>query len=100
MVDRIWLKSYPAGMPAEIDADLFASIPDVLAKLAVKFDDKPAYHNLGRTMSYAELDRLLARFRRLSCRDCPAWRRAIASPSCRPTCCNTRSRCSASCAPA
>ena len=57
MVDRIWLKSYPAGMPAEIDADLFASIPDVLAKLAVKFDGKAAYHNLGRTMSYAELAR-------------------------------------------
>ena len=57
MVDRIWLKSYPAGMPAEIDADLFTSIPDVLAKLAVKFDGKPAYHNLGRTMSYAELAR-------------------------------------------
>ena len=57
MVDKIWLKSYPAGMPAEIDAELFTSIPDVLAKLAVKFDGKPAYHNLGRTMSYAELAR-------------------------------------------
>ena len=55
MVDRIWLKSYPAGMPAEIDADLFTSIPDVLDKLAVKFAERPAYHNLGHTMTYAEL---------------------------------------------
>ena len=58
MTDRIWLKNYPAGMPAEIDADLFTSIPDLLEKTAAKFADRPAYHNLGRTMSYAELERL------------------------------------------
>ena len=62
MVDRIWLKSYPAGMPAEIDADLFTSIPDVLDKLAVKFPDRPAYHNLGHTLSYADLERLSRNF--------------------------------------
>ena len=58
MVDRIWLKNYPAGMPAEIDADQFASIPDLFEKIVAKFADKPAYHNLGRTLSYAELERL------------------------------------------
>jgi len=52
---KIWLKNYPPGMPAEIDPDSFASIPDVLSKLAVKFPDRPAYHNLGYTMTYAEL---------------------------------------------
>ena len=34
MANRIWLKNYPAGMPAEIDADLFTSIPDLLEKIA------------------------------------------------------------------
>jgi len=29
-MDRIWLRSYPAGMPAEIDPDRFDSIPDML----------------------------------------------------------------------
>ena len=58
MVDRIWLKNYPAGMPAEIDPDLFASIPDLFEKVAAKFADKPAFHNLGRTLSYADLARL------------------------------------------
>jgi long-chain acyl-CoA synthetase len=58
MVDKIWLKSYPAGVPAEIDPNLFSSIPDLLEKLVIKFADKPAYHNLGYTMSYAALDRL------------------------------------------
>jgi long-chain acyl-CoA synthetase len=58
MVKKIWLKNYPVGMPAEIDADLFVSIPDLLEKIAIKFADKPAYHNLGCTISYAELERL------------------------------------------
>ncbi len=58
MSAKIWLKNYPPGMPAEINADLFASIPDVLAKLAVKFADRPAYHNLGHTINYAELAQL------------------------------------------
>jgi len=58
MVNKIWLKSYPVGMPAAIDADAFVSIPDLLEKIAVKFADKPAYHNLGHTMSYAALRRL------------------------------------------
>ncbi len=57
-MDRIWLKNYPAGIPAEIDADQFDSIPALLDRIFGKFADRPAYHNLGRTISYAELDRL------------------------------------------
>ena len=57
-MDRIWLKSYPAGMPAEIDPDQFASVADLLEKLFGKYAGKPAFHNLGCTLSYAELDRL------------------------------------------
>jgi long-chain acyl-CoA synthetase len=56
-MNRIWLKNYPQGMPAEIDPDQFQSIPDLLDKLFDKFADKPAYHNLGHTLSYAELER-------------------------------------------
>ena len=57
-MDRIWLKSYPAGMPAEIDPDQFASVADLLEKLFGKFAGNPAFHNLGCTLSYADLDRL------------------------------------------
>ncbi len=56
-MNKIWLKSYPSGMPSEIDADLFTSIPDLLEKIAVKYADRPAFDNLGLTMSYAELER-------------------------------------------
>ena len=58
MTQRIWLRNYPSGMPAEIDPDLYASIPDMFAKVCARFAERPAYHNLGRTVSYAELDRL------------------------------------------
>ena len=57
MSDRIWLKSYPAGMPAEIDPDQFRSIPDLLEKTLAKFAARPAFHNLGHTISYAALER-------------------------------------------
>ncbi|HSQ82557.1 MAG TPA: AMP-binding protein [Casimicrobiaceae bacterium] len=58
MVDRIWLKNYPPGIPAEIDPDRFSSIPDLLAKTVARFPDRPAFHNLGHTLSFTALDRL------------------------------------------
>ncbi|WP_153145152.1 AMP-binding protein [Dechloromonas sp. H13] len=61
-MDKIWLRNYPAGIPSEIDADQFRSIPDLLDKLFARFADRPAYHNLGRTLSYAELERLSRAF--------------------------------------
>jgi long-chain acyl-CoA synthetase len=62
MAERIWLKNYPAGMPAEIDADRFRSIPDMFEKTAAKFSDRPAYSNFDHTLSYATLDRLSRNF--------------------------------------
>ncbi|MGA8030929.1 MAG: AMP-binding protein, partial [Casimicrobiaceae bacterium] len=58
MVDRIWLKNYPPGVPAEIDPDRFTSIGDLFDKTATAFSGRPAYHNLGHTLSYADLERL------------------------------------------
>ena len=57
MTEKIWLKEYPAGVPAEIDAGRYASIPDLIAEGVRKFGGKPAYNNFGCGMSYAELDR-------------------------------------------
>ncbi len=61
-MNRIWLNNYPAGLPAEIDPDQYSSVPDLLEKSVVEFADKPAFHNLGCTMSYAELERLSGHF--------------------------------------
>jgi long-chain acyl-CoA synthetase len=61
-MDRIWLKSYPAGVPAEIDLNEYTSLNDVLAQSCRKFRDLPAFRNLGTTITYAELDRLSRQF--------------------------------------
>jgi long-chain acyl-CoA synthetase len=55
-MNKIWLKNYPQGTPAEIYPDQYTSILDLLDKTFAKFGDKPAFHNLGGTLSYAELD--------------------------------------------
>ncbi len=57
-MNKRWLKNYPAGMPAEIDADLYLSIADMFEKIAAKYSDRPSYHNLGHTLSFAELEKL------------------------------------------
>jgi len=62
VTNKIWLKNYPAGIPGEIDPDQFQSIPDLIEKICAKFVDKPAYHNLGHTISYAELEQLTRNF--------------------------------------
>jgi long-chain acyl-CoA synthetase len=61
-MEKTWLKNYPTGIPAEINPDQFQSLPDLFEKVAAKFADKPAFHNLGRTISYGELERLSREF--------------------------------------
>lgn len=54
--DRPWLAKYPAGVPAEIDPEEYRSVPAVLEEAITRFRDRPAFSNMGRTISYAELD--------------------------------------------
>src|SRR5450755_1668274 len=61
-MDKIWLKSYRPGVPAEIDIGEYASLNDVLAQSCRKFRDLPAFRNLGATITYADLDRLSRHF--------------------------------------
>jgi long-chain acyl-CoA synthetase len=56
-MQQTWLQHYPAGMPAEIDVREFASVPEVLERSCQRFAARPAFSNMGTTMSYAELDR-------------------------------------------
>src|SRR3546814_5815248 len=61
-VERPWLAQYPAGIPAQIDADEFSSIPAVLEGSIRKFRDRPAFTNIGRTLTYAQIDELSRQF--------------------------------------
>ncbi len=60
--NRPWLAHYPKGVPAEIDLDEFQSIVALLDTCFDKFHHRPAYTNMGRTISYGELDELSQQF--------------------------------------
>ncbi len=55
--DRFWLKHYPTGVPAEIDAARYASLTDLLETAFAAHADRVAYSCMGAELSYAELDR-------------------------------------------
>ena len=57
-MEKIWLKEYPPGMPAEIDLSEFASLKDILEKSCRQFAELPAYSNMGVTLRYRDIDRL------------------------------------------
>jgi long-chain acyl-CoA synthetase len=61
-IERPWLASYPADVPAQVNVDEFPSIVSVLAQACEHYNLKPAYSNLGRTLSYEDVDRLSRRF--------------------------------------
>ena len=60
--DRPWLAHYPKGVPAEINLDEFSSIVDLLDNCFERFRHRPAYSNMGRTISYGDLDTLSRQF--------------------------------------
>ena len=55
-MDKIWLKSYPEGIPAELPPPPYRSVRDLFEQAFQKWPDRPAYNNMGTTMSYRELD--------------------------------------------
>jgi len=59
---KIWLKSYPPGVPAEIDLNQFASLGDLFDKSVTRFAGHTAYVNMGKSISYAQLDSLSRQF--------------------------------------
>jgi long-chain acyl-CoA synthetase len=60
--EKVWLKSYPPGVKSEIDLNQFSSIVAVLESACQRFRDKPAFANMGRVLTYGDVDRLSAQF--------------------------------------
>lgn len=56
--DKFWLKSYPAGVPAEIDVTQYKSLVHLLEEAFKKFADRNAYVCMDKFMTYRELDAL------------------------------------------
>jgi long-chain acyl-CoA synthetase len=61
-MEKVWLKSYPAGIPAEIDMQQYQCIGDLFVEGVRKYGPKTAYSNMGKEITYKELDELSSRF--------------------------------------
>jgi long-chain acyl-CoA synthetase len=61
-MEKIWLKSYPEGMPAEIDVRAYASLKEILEKSCERYRDLPAFSNMGTTITYGQLDAMSRSF--------------------------------------
>ena len=62
MQPDFWNDKRPAGVPLDIDMTAFKSVVDVFERSCKKFADRPAFSNLGVTITYAELERHSAAF--------------------------------------
>ena len=57
-MERIWLKQYPAGVPADIDPSQYPSLVALLEESFAKFRDRKAFICMDKSISYRELDEL------------------------------------------
>src|SRR5512145_558027 len=56
-MERSWLKSYPAGVPADIDPRKYRSLIQLFEQSIAKYRDRPAFHSMGKTITFEELDK-------------------------------------------
>jgi long-chain acyl-CoA synthetase len=59
---RPWLANYPSGVPAEIDLHEYSSVVAVLESACERFRERPAFSNMGKQLSYDDVDRLSRQF--------------------------------------
>ena len=61
-MERTWLQQYPAGVPTDIDPNEYASLRDLFEEAVASHGNKPAYTNMGATLTFAQLDVLSRSF--------------------------------------
>ena len=84
-MDRIWLKSYPAGVPADIDPSKYQSLIELFDSSIAKYRDRPGVPQHGQEHHLRPARQALARFRRAGCRRAglaKGARVAIMMPNC------------------
>jgi long-chain acyl-CoA synthetase len=57
-MERIWLKQYPAGVPADIDVSQYGSLVELLEESFAKFRDRKAFICMDKSITYRELDEM------------------------------------------
>lgn len=55
---KIWLDSYPPGVPSEVDARAYPSLKELLERSCLRYRNRTAFCNMGVPLTYGELDRL------------------------------------------
>jgi len=61
-MEKLWLKHYPAGVPAEIDASQFRSLAQLLEESFRTYADRRAFICMDKAITYGELDALSRHF--------------------------------------
>jgi long-chain acyl-CoA synthetase len=57
-MERIWLKQYPAGVPADIDVSQYTSLVELLEESFAKFADRKAFICMDKSITYRDLDEM------------------------------------------
>ena len=61
-MERIWLKHYPPGVPAEIDPSRYASLVSLIDESCARYRERDAFICMDKTLTYGELDELARAF--------------------------------------
>jgi long-chain acyl-CoA synthetase len=61
-MEKIWLKQYPEGVPAEVKTDVYPSLVALLEESFRKYRDLPAYSFMGKRFSFGQIDDLSRAF--------------------------------------
>jgi long-chain acyl-CoA synthetase len=57
-MEKVWLKHYPAGVPGEINPSEYRSLVHLLDEAFQKYASRRAFQCMGKSLTYAEVDRL------------------------------------------
>jgi len=61
-MEKIWLKHYPAGVPADVKSDTYPSLVALIEESFRKYRDLPAYRFMGKTFTFGQVDDLSRAF--------------------------------------
>ena len=56
MEEKRWLKNYPNGVPANIDADKYECLLEMFDEVFEQYKNKPAFSCMGKTLSFKDID--------------------------------------------
>ncbi|MBI3150368.1 MAG: long-chain-fatty-acid--CoA ligase [Betaproteobacteria bacterium] len=61
-MEKIWLKNYPKGVPAEIDVNEYRSLLQIFDEAVQKYKDRAAFTCMGKSLSFGDLDQMTSAF--------------------------------------